>query len=262
MRTVTSKWTTNFTQDISASGLLVATLKALLADSTVDRTWTFDNATAGNVVEATVISTCDLSGATLPLESAILKVQNKTNDADASAAVNYDFTDTHKAELARPCVLNLSLGLTYDDATTEVLTITGQQLKTAEVSDDDAHVTFETESFTAHLDTSIFYGGRYDPAGIPAATLFAEVLADALFPVDGDWQYTLGDANCKTSTTRPLWARDDAFVYYHIDSALTQLVYLPIPPVSHREALAMLAAYSGALLKYRDDGSLDVIKVA
>lgn len=284
MRTVSEAWVANFTEDASVPGRLAVLMDALNADATRNRQWVFDNATAANVVDATLTSSYDPSGATLPIETCTLQVENSVNDADEAPETHYDFSDiVNKTALAKPCTLDFSLGLAYDDGTVETLTITRQQLTDAEVSTDGQYVTFTTESFTKRLDKDIFYGGRYDAAGIPASTLFAEVLDDALFPVEGDWRYKVGTA--VTSTVTPLWSRadagvlqylvgtsvvsdtvqlktPDAFDYYHIDPALdTVRVYAPIPPVTHREALAMLAAYCGAYLTYRDDGSLDVLKI-
>lgn len=174
--------------------------------------------------------------------------------------LSYDFTDPDvKLALTNPGIIGVELGFIYSSGTYESVEITRQAFKEVKVSDDDLYVTFEGESFVTRLDKALFYGGRYDVSGIAASTLFAEVLEDVEFPDEGGWAYRLGDANCKVSNTQPLWQRT-GYAYYHIDAAFDSiLVNLPIPVVSHREALTMLAAYTGAYLKHRSDGSLDVV---
>jgi hypothetical protein len=74
------------------------------------------------------------------------------------------------------------------------------------------------------------------------------------------WAYTLGDSACKTYAAGlyPLWDAS-GFDYYTIDPALDDiLVYIPIPVCTHREALVMLANYTGAYLIHRSDGTLAV----
>lgn len=171
----------------------------------------------------------------------------------------YEFTNpVVKQALADPGIISINLGTVYSAESYEEIPITRQFFTKSTISDDDLSVVFEGESFITRLDQFPFYGGRYDPAGIPASTLFAEIIEDVEFPDEGEWTYRLGDPACKVSNTQPLWSRS-GYEYYRIDPALDSvLVFVPIPVVSHREALTMLAAYCGAYLIHRSDGSLDV----
>lgn len=171
----------------------------------------------------------------------------------------YDFTDpVVKQALADPGIISINLGTIYADESFEEIPITRQFFTKSTISDDDLSTTFEGESFITRLDQTPFYGGRYDPAGIPASTLFAEIIEDVEFPEEGEWNYRLEDPNCRVSNTQPLWTRS-GYEYYRIDPALDSIrVFIPIPVVSHREALTMLAAYCGAYLIHRSDGALDI----
>lgn len=171
----------------------------------------------------------------------------------------YSFTDpVVKRALNDPGIVSITLGTEYASGSVETVPITKQYYSQGVLSNDDLYVTFEGESFIGKLDTALFYGGRYEEGGIPASTLFAEVLSEIPFPPEGQWGYVLGDEECKTSTTRPLWLTD-GYEYYHIDPALDEvMVHIPIPVVTHREALTMLASYCGAYMLHASDGSLHI----
>lgn len=181
--------------------------------------------------------------------------------SEFTTLASYDFTDPNtKLALQNPGIIGVELGYFYGD-TFDSIPITRQAFTEAKLSDDDLYMTFSGESFITRLDKSNFYGGRYDASGIPASTLFAEILDDIEFPDEGQWAYRLGEADCKVSAagTKPLWTRA-GYDYYHIDSAFDSImVDIPIPPVSHREALTMLAVYCGAYVLHRSDGSLDIV---
>ncbi|MBW2595131.1 MAG: hypothetical protein JRC93_04015 [Deltaproteobacteria bacterium] len=172
----------------------------------------------------------------------------------------YDFTNPYmKLELQKSGFIDAGLGYFYSAGDFDNIPITRQKFTESKISKDDKYLTVQGESFTTWLDTNIFYGGRYDGGGIAASTLFAEVLDDVDFPAEGDWGYVIGDAGCVASDTTLIWERT-GYDYYHIDSAFdTVMVDIPIPPVTHRKALTMLAAYCGAHLLHRSDGSLDIV---
>jgi hypothetical protein len=254
-----ASWETNQASDVSAPSVLVGTVEThQMVDTTpVTNDWLADNLTAKNAITAQITSEFDYSRATLPFESCEVVVENAVYDGEP--ATGYDFVRPDIVEkLDAPGVISLSLGYRYDDGVIETVPMTQQILQPMTVSDDDLYATFKGLSFTSVMDPDIFYGGRYDPAGIPASTLFEEILTSARFPVRGHWNYILGADTCLVSDSLVLWDTD-GHAYYTIDPAFDSvLVYIPIPPVSHREALTQLAAYVGAYLIHRDDGSLSV----
>lgn len=263
MRNTSTTWETNQLEDVSVPSLLVGTLEArkLNVDDADDYwRWNFDYA-RDNVISANVTSQTDLSRASMPIESCQIVIENKRDatKSENSDVAEYDFTSaSNRAALENPSFLEVSLGYDYGTSV-ESVGVTRQRLEKVTVDDSDLYVTFDGVSYTSRLDDKQFYGGRYVVGGIPASTLFAEILEDADFPNEGIWTYVLGDANCKVSNTQPLWDAS-TFAYYHIDPALDNIkVHVPIPVVSHREALTTLAAYVGAYLVHRSDGSLHVL---
>jgi hypothetical protein len=256
---VSGRWEDNQLADAAAPSILIGYLEAReeTAGEPILTRWELDNTTANNVTEAAVTHEFDYARVTMPLDSCSVTIENAAYDDEPNE--DYDFVRPETGVLLKnPTSIALSLGYRYFDGSTETVQSTRQIAQPAEVSDDDLYVTLSGLSFASVLDDDIFYGGRYDAAGIPASTLFAEILDEARFPTRGWWSYRLGDAGCVVSATTPLWTTE-GFTYYTVDAALDSvMVDIPIPPVSHREALIMLAAYSGAYLIHRSDGSLDV----
>lgn len=254
---VSDQWAANQFEDISAPSVLrgYVETRTVTAGQPVVTRWDIDNTTASNVISATITDEFDYSRVSMPLCETKVTVENATYAGDESA--DYDFVSLPvKAKLARPGSINLSLGYQFDDGSVEMVQSANQNLELVGVDDDDLYATFEGLSFTALLDDDTFYGGRYVSGGIAANTLFSEVLTSARFAARGYWNYILGESTCVVSNSLPLWATAD-FPYWEIDSALASvMVEIPIPPVTHREALTMLAAYTGAYLLHRTDGSL------
>lgn len=263
MRSVTSDWTDAQAESITAPSRLegyLQTVKLVSGGNDVTSRWDFGNSDATkNIIEATILSSMDVTRAAIPLENCTIVIENGSLADEPNT--DYDFAASAvRAALRNPGTMDIELGYKFDNGNVETLTMTHQRLVGAKVSDDDLYVTIEGESFLARANDSTFYGGRFSPHGIPASTLFAEILEDVSFPNEGIWNYTLGSANCKISATgtRPLWD-PSAYSYYTIDPVLDDiLVYIPIPPVTHREALTMLTAYVGAFVLYDADGTIQV----
>lgn len=161
--------------------------------------------------------------------------------------------------MENPGTVEFSFGYRYDNNAIESVLDVRHRLEGVEVSEDDLYATFHTESFAALLDTKTFYGGRYASGGISATDLFNDIFNDVDFPECGWWNYLLGDDGCVVSDDTPLWATAD-FSYYSVDPYFDDImVHIPIPPVTHREALTMLAAYVGAYILPSKGGSVVIV---
>lgn len=221
--------------------------------------WLVDNTEANNAIKVTATHEFDYGRGAMPIEDCSATIENATYNHVEEPT--YDFSDADVLALVteNPGSIQMALGYRYSDNSTEQVPWFNQMLTKVEVSDDDLYVTFSGESFTGVLDDETFYGGRYVGGGIAASTVFAEILTSARFPERGWWNYRLGEDACVASTTLALW-ETDGFTYYYIDPAFDAvMVDIPIPPVSHRDALTMLAAYVGAYLVHRSDGALYVL---
>jgi hypothetical protein len=253
------QWETNQDEDISAPSVLhgyIETRQGTIGEPVVNR-WIVDTTTADNIIEASIVQEFDYSRATMPLESCSVTIENAVYADEPNTDYDFIFADT-AAKLDAPGTIDLSLGYRYDDDFVETIPMTQQILVGAKVTDDDLYATFDGLSFASILDDDTFYGGRYAEGGIAASTLFAEILESAQFPARGWWNYILGADACLVSDSLALQS-SDGYVYYTIDPAFDSvMVTIPIPAVTHRAALTMLAAYCGAYLIHQADGSLSV----
>ncbi len=287
MRTVSAAWLTNQTEDIACPSRLDAWVDT--TDGVTPRHWIFSNSEeAENVIEATVESIFDPTRDTFPVDSCSITIENAAFESDdAVAAADYDFTlAVNKTAIANPGQMGIQLGYAYDTGGYDAVLMTEQKLDSFEMSDDQTSATARGVSFTLRLDSEKFYDGCHHPNGISAHALFRELL-DAMFTTEKPgWAYRVGQTTCKVSNTVTLWDRDTTDLgdwgyvlgaaackvsndlslfsmppspYYTLDDALrTVLVYLPIPPMTYREALVRLAAYAGAWILHRSDGTIEV----
>ena len=227
----------------------VTSTEPVTGQPSITRRWLFDSReSVNNLVDARLELPFDPTRASVPIQSSILKVENGVNYAEGLPPVaDYDFTDPDNMRaLGFPTTLSAELGFVYADDTSELVPSFYHSLVDAVVDDYDTYLTLTGESFLSQLDKGLFYGGRYASTGIDGVTLLTEILEDVVFRGEGGWNYILGSPSCVTSTTVPLWA-DSGFEYWVIDEELARLkVYLPIPVVSHRQAIQMVASYLGA----------------
>ena len=252
MRPTSDTWDANRLEDVAAPGVFEGRLEVYEPiTETEPETFEFSldsHGVAQNIVDASWEQSFDYTRATVPFDSSTVKIENGPNRVDFGTSESARF-------LTYPGTIEFSTG--YDFTTSfEVVSACRHQFVAGELSDDDLYVTLKAQSFASALDGSLFLKGRYDPAGIPASTLFEEILSDVDFVERGWWNYVLGDEACVASTTLAMWS-DTGFDYWSIDPTFDDiLVYLPIPPVSHRDALTMLAAYVGAYVFGSRDGSI------
>lgn len=260
MRTVSAQWDANQLEDAAAPSVIIGyveTREETEGEPDVVR-WDIDNTTANNVVEAEVTHEFDYSRTTLPLDSGRVQIENGVYDDEPLDT--YDFTQqSTQAQLENPGTVEFGFGYRYDDNAVESVLDVRHRLEGVEVSEDDLYATFITESFASLLDTKTFYGGRYEVGGISATELFHDIFGDVGFPERGWWNYIVGADSCVVSDETPLWAVAD-FSYYSVDPYFDDImVDIPIPPVSHREALTMLAAYVGAYILPSVGGAVTIV---
>lgn len=254
----------NQAEILSAPSELTASVESLepvAGTDPISRRWIVGNPKIiNNLVEARLELPFDPTRTMLPIQSSTLKIENATNyDVGLPPVEDYDFTqDANMRALGFPTTIDGELGFRYSDGSVERHQAFRHSLTDATIDDFNTYVTLNGESFLSQLDKGVFYGGRYDAAGIDAATVIAEILEDVTFKGEGGWNYVIGSANCVTSATLPLWA-DSGFDYWIIDPELARFkLYLPIPPVSHRQALQYVAAYVGADVWVNRNGQIVV----
>ena len=252
MKLVSRRWLKNQREIASAmSAMRVEVARLPYGSGDEVAYWTLDNLDNKNLVDCTLENEFDYSRATLPFPSFNFQLENEVPDD------TYNFVKAATPS-SNPLTAEIHLGYRYDPSGVETVPMTQQIVIETENSDDDLLTRLSALGFTNALDDSTFYNGRYEEGGIPASTLFAEILDDADLPARGWWKYVLGRGDCETSETTPLWD-DLGYSYYHIDPAFDSvMVEIPIPPMSHRRALTVLAAYVGAYLIHRTDGSLHI----
>lgn len=84
MRTVSAAWEANQLEDASDPGRLNAFIETRGGDPEVISRWRITNDTEiDNAISATVISAFDPTGATMPIESCSLTIQNGTTEEEA-----------------------------------------------------------------------------------------------------------------------------------------------------------------------------------
>lgn len=226
--------------------------------------WVISNENmAGNLVEFTLKERFDPTSLTLPFPEGQLKFVNGI-DATGEANALYAFDDpTIKAAALKPTVFEIYFGVRYDDGTTEYLRMVSLEPNNFKVDNDNLYVEFDLVSLTNRLDEHTFYLGR--PWGLfgdftPLSGVIEEILLDAEFQSEGTWNYVLGQPECKVYgevDPLPLWS-DAAFSHWAIDPELDNIGvgFWPTPPVSHREALALVCSYGYVFMNYEPDGSL------
>lgn len=266
MRSVTTAWTNNQAADVADQSCVrgyIETRKIQTPNPDVVTRWNFNNDNSGdNAVSVEILSEFDHTGTTLPMETCKITLENGSFAGETDA--NYDFnTNANRAALDAPGTTEVEFGYYYSNPPSfDSRLMTRQHLDTPKVSDDDLYATFECSSFASRLGETKFYGGRYVVGGISAFDLLTEILNDAEFPNEGSWYYHLGDTNCKVyaAGTHPLWATS-GYVYWTIDAAFANdRVYIPMPIVTHREAILMVVAYVGGYIRFASDGSLVITK--
>lgn len=215
----------------------------------VQTRWVFSNDDSNNnLVSARLELPFDPTRTTLPIQSFSMEIENGTNYTVGLPPVSeYDFADdVVMKKLSFPTTLAGELGFHYASGESELLPSFQHNLVEASLDDNGMYLTLNGESIISQLDRTVFYGGRYVPGGIDAKTLLTEILSSVTFRGEGDWNYIIGTSTCVTSTTRPLWA-NSGFQYWVIDPELARFkIELPVPAVSHRQALQYVASYVGA----------------
>jgi hypothetical protein len=257
-------WIANQAEILSAPSELVSTVESLepvAGTDPISRRWMVGNPKIiNNLVEARLELPFDPTRTTLPIQSSTLKIENATNyDVGLPPVESYDFAqDANMRALGFPTTIGGELGFCYSDGSVERLPAFRHSLTDATIDDFNMYLTLNGESFLSQLDRGTFYGGRYEAAGIDAATVIAEILEDVTFRGEGGWNYVIGTENCKVSSTLPLWA-DSGFDYWLIDPELARFkLFIPVPPVSHRQALQYVAAYVGADVWVNRNGQIVV----
>ena len=252
MQDRSATWIANQAEILSAPSELVSTVESLepvAGADPISRRWIVGNPKIiNNLVEARLELPFDPTRTTLPIQSSTVKIENATNyNVGLPPVESYDFAqDANMRALGFPTTIDGELGFRYSDGGVERLPAFRHSLTDATIDDFNTYLTLNGESFLSQLDKGVFYGGRYDAAGIDAATVIAEILEDVTFKGEGGWNYVIGAENCKVSSTLPLWA-DSGFDYWIIDPELARFkLFIPVPPVSHRQALQYVAAYVGA----------------
>lgn len=225
--------------------------------------WDLDNTVANNILTVDTTREFDVSQATIPLSESVTVIDNGMYDYEPNA--DYDFSKPEVyAKANRLGIIETDVGYLYDDTTSESIPYTGQVVDSVEVSDDDSTVTIKASAALIVLDNDMYYRGlAYDGLvsnlGMTAYDVILDILTTSpLIKTAGRYNYILGDVNCKTSLTQPLFT-PYSIAGFTLDPALANIkFYTPIPPCTYRQALTMACAYAGAYVFCKRDGSVEI----